>query len=322
MFERLQKKWKVDSRQLFLVLCVFAIGGSATGYFGKIIMNWLSIDSGLLWTIAYIIVVTLIWPLNVLLVSIPFGQFSFFAHYLRRMGSRIGLLKPQNISEHTNRANHNNPTIVISKSPGSTNAVHEINSVPLTTIAVFASGMGSNALKIIDHFRNHPSISVGLIACNKAGAGVLAIAEKEGIPTVILEKEKFFRGNAYVDELKATGVNFIVLAGFLWKIPQQLIDAFRNRIVNIHPALLPKYGGKGMYGATVHEAVIQAREKESGITIHYVDEHYDNGDIIFQARVEISEAETAESLAKKIHGLEHSNYPQIIEQLILKPNGS
>lgn len=327
MFAKLQKKWKVNGTQLFLVLCVFAIGGSATGYLGKLIMNWFSIDIGWLWTLVYIIVITLIWPLNVLLVSIPFGQFSFFASYLRRMGSKIGLSTSRNSTGNLHGANadnslkintikEHNPSVA---QPSSTNAIHNASK---TSIAIFASGTGSNAKKIIDYFRDHPLIRVALIACNKPGAGVLNIAESEKIPTLFMEKEQFFRGNAYVGELKAAGVSFIVLAGFLWKIPQQLIDAFRNRIINIHPALLPKYGGKGMYGNIVHEAVINAGEKESGITIHYVDEQYDNGDIVFQARISLNENETAESLAQKIHELEHRNFPRVIEQLILKPNGS
>lgn len=328
MFGKLQKKWNVGGTQLFLVLCVFAIGGSATGYIGKIIMNWFSIDKGWLWTLVYIIVVTLIWPLNVILVSIPFGQFSFFARYLGRMGSRLGLPTSKDTTEKVFEANVNNSANVNAikqnnhpsdARPASHNAVHNIS---MTRIAILASGAGSNAKKIIEYFRDHALISVALIACNKPEAGVLTIAESENIKTLIIEKEKFFRGNGYVDELKEAGVSFIVLAGFLWKIPQQLIDAFRNRIVNIHPALLPKYGGKGMYGNIVHQAVINAGEKESGITIHYVDEQYDNGDIVFQTRISLSENETAESLAQKIHQLEHNNLPRVIEQLILKPNGS
>lgn len=184
-------------------------------------------------------------------------------------------------------------------------------------IAVFASGTGSNAQKIIDHFRGHPSIRVALIVCNKPGAGVLSIAEKEHIPYILIEKEKFFRSNAYVDELKAAGISFIVLAGFLWKIPDALIASYPLHIINIHPALLPKYGGKGMYGNFVHEAVIAARESESGITIHYVDGHYDNGDIIFQARCRVTSDDTPESLAERIHGLEHKYYPEVIEEVVL-----
>lgn len=187
----------------------------------------------------------------------------------------------------------------------------------MRNIAVFASGAGSNAQKIIDHFRGHPSIRVALIVCNKPGAGVLSIAEKEHIPYILIEKEKFFRGNAYVDELKAVGIGFIVLAGFLWKIPDALIAAYPLHIINIHPALLPKYGGKGMYGNFVHEAVIAARESESGITIHYVDGHYDNGDIIFQARCRVTSDDTPESLAERIHGLEHKYYPEVIEEVVL-----
>jgi phosphoribosylglycinamide formyltransferase 1 len=203
---------------------------------------------------------------------------------------------------------------------------------PPFNIAIFASGAGSNAKKIIDHFgtsrwprENSNEKQVGivkLVVCNKPGAGVLKFAEEAGVPALLIEKEKFFRGNAYTDELKAAGVDFIVLAGFLWKVPQPLIDAYRNKIINIHPALLPKYGGKGMYGSRVHETVIQDGEKESGITIHYVDEHYDNGDIIFQARVKIDDNDTPESLAEKVHHLEHNNYPRIIEQLLTAPNAS
>lgn len=183
-------------------------------------------------------------------------------------------------------------------------------------IAIFASGAGSNAGKIIEHFKHHPYITVRLIACNKEGAGVISIAQENNIPALMIEKERFFRGDGYVEELRKSAIDFIVLAGFLWKIPQSLIDAFRNRIINIHPALLPKYGGKGMYGSKVHEAVIAANEKESGITIHYVDEHYDSGDVIFQAKCDVAETDTAASLAEKIHGLEHENFPRIVEQCV------
>ena len=185
-------------------------------------------------------------------------------------------------------------------------------------IAVFASGAGTNAAKIIEKFKDHPSITVALIVCNKPGAGVLQIAEKNNIPTLLIDKEKFFRGNAYVDELKQTGIDFIVLAGFLWKIPDALIKAYPKKIINIHPALLPNYGGKGMYGQFVHEAVLTNKEKESGITIHYVDEHYDNGDIIFQARCPVMEHDNPGLLAQRIHELEHEYYPKVIEELLVK----
>jgi len=183
-------------------------------------------------------------------------------------------------------------------------------------IAIFASGAGSNSKRIIEHFTADEKISVSLVVCNKPGAGVLQIASDFNIPVLLIEKDRFFKGNGYVDELKDAGIEFIVLAGFLWKIPQMLIDAYRNRMINIHPALLPKYGGKGMYGSKVHEAVIAAGEKESGITIHYVDEHYDNGAVIFQATCLVSADDTPDSLAEKVHHLEHANFARVIEECI------
>lgn len=191
------------------------------------------------------------------------------------------------------------------------------NSQQVFRLAIFASGAGSNAQKIIDHFRHHPGIRVELIVCNKPGAGVLGIAEKERIRSLLIEKERFFRGDAYVAELKNEKIDLIVLAGFLWKIPTELISHWPGKIINIHPALLPKYGGKGMYGAFVHEAVITANEKESGITIHFVDEHYDHGATIFQAVCEIEPGDTAASLAAKIHALEHEHFPKVIESVLL-----
>lgn len=186
----------------------------------------------------------------------------------------------------------------------------------MTSIAIFASGAGSNARKIIEHFSNHPKIRVELIVCNKPDAGVLNIADEHGIPTLLLDKEQFFRGNAYVDEFKVDDIEFIVLAGFLWKVPDALIHAYPEKIVNIHPALLPKYGGKGMYGNRVHEAVIANKETESGITIHLVDEVYDHGKIVFQARCEVKKDDTPETLAARIHELEHKHYAKVIEQLV------
>ena len=185
-------------------------------------------------------------------------------------------------------------------------------------IVVFASGAGSNAKQIINYFRNSALARVVLVACNKPGAGVIAIAEKENIPVLIIEKERFFRGDGFVPEFQKLNTDLIVLAGFLWKIPQSLIEVYPRRIVNIHPALLPKYGGKGMYGAFVHEAVLSAGDVQSGITIHYVDEHYDNGDIIFQTACPVLERDTAEALAQRIHQLEHLHYPQVIEALLQK----
>ncbi len=187
-------------------------------------------------------------------------------------------------------------------------------------IAIFASGTGSNAKKIIEYLlilqqkSNSPAI-VSLVVSNKSGAGVLDIASANNIATIIIDKEKFFRGNGYVDELRSEGIDMIVLAGFLWKIPVSLIKAFPGKIVNIHPALLPKYGGKGMYGHFVHEAVIANKEKESGISIHFVDEVYDHGQIIMQATCVVTETDTPETLAKKVQVLEHRHFPPAVALL-------
>src|ERR1700722_19917083 len=185
-------------------------------------------------------------------------------------------------------------------------------------LAIFSSGTGSNAARIIEYFRNHPSITINLIVCNNPNAGVLHIASMAAIPPLVIEKERFFRGDAYLPEFEKNKIDFIVLAGFLWKIPPALIRAYPHRIVNIHPALLPKYGGKGMYGRFVHEAVIAAGDKESGITIHYVDEHYDHGDPIRQVKVLIEPEDPPETLAGKIHLLEYEHFPKIIEEVIME----
>ena len=184
-------------------------------------------------------------------------------------------------------------------------------------LAVFASGTGTNAQKIIDHFSlTGKTAKVSLVVCNKPGAGVLHIAAKANIPVLLIKRDQFFKGDAYLANLKRDEIDFIILAGFLWKIPQALIDAYPRRIINIHPALLPQYGGKGMYGNLVHEAVIAAGDSESGITIHYVDEHYDHGDIIYQAKCPVDQNDNAESLSKKVHALEHRYFPEVIEKVI------
>lgn len=188
----------------------------------------------------------------------------------------------------------------------------------MPNIAIFASGAGSNAREIIRYFLHHSTIKVKLIVCNKAGAGVIDVSAAAGITCLMIEKEEFFRGDAYIPFLLENNIDMIVLAGFLWKIPMTLIKAFPHKIINIHPALLPVFGGKGMFGAKVHETVLQSGEKQSGITIHYVDEHYDHGQSIFQATCAIQTGETPESLAAKVHQLEHRHYPQIIEQLLNK----
>jgi len=183
-------------------------------------------------------------------------------------------------------------------------------------IAIFASGTGTNAANIIQHFSQKQMADIALIVCNNPQAGVLKIAESNNIPSLIIEKERFFRSDAYVPELKKAGIDFIVLAGFLWKMPPLLINTYRDNIINIHPALLPKFGGKGMYGSFVHEAVLSAKEKESGITIHFVDEFYDNGKTIFQITCPVYEDDTTETLAKRIHELEYTHFPKVIEKLI------
>jgi len=193
---------------------------------------------------------------------------------------------------------------------------------PLNKLAIFASGAGTNAQKIIDHFRDRQDVSISLIISNKSEAGIMKIAAAENIPALVIDKEKFFRGNAYIDELRSKGINLIVLAGFLWKIPSALINAYPEKIINIHPALLPKYGGKGMYGHFVHDAVIASGDLETGITIHLVDEIYDHGRNIFQAVVPVEKHDTADSIAKKVQVLEHQYYPSVIDSLLQKASSA
>lgn len=186
----------------------------------------------------------------------------------------------------------------------------------MKNIAIFASGDGSNAQRIIDHFRTSKKARVSLVVSNNPSAFVLERAKNEKIPTFLINRERFWGSNEVVDHLKARNIDLVVLAGFLWLIPQNLIKAFPNRIINIHPALLPKYGGKGMYGLNVHRAVCQAGEKETGITIHYVNEHYDSGKIILQERCKVEEGDTPEQISAKVRELEHRHYPGVIEQVI------
>jgi len=188
----------------------------------------------------------------------------------------------------------------------------------MVKLAIFASGAGSNAAKIIEHFAGDKAVLIDLIVCNKKEAGVWGIAAAHQIDTLLINRNSFYETADCVNQLQSRGIDFIVLAGFLWKIPPSLIEAFPNRIINIHPALLPKYGGKGMYGNFVHEAVIAAGEKESGITIHYVDANYDEGDIIFQAKCSVEANDTPTSLAAKIHALEHAHFPIVIDNLLKK----
>ncbi len=183
------------------------------------------------------------------------------------------------------------------------------------TIAIFASGTGSNAVKIIEYFKEKPHYQF-IVLSNKKDAPVLEKARHLGVPTWTFGKQDFYENGKVLDFLKEQKVDFIVLAGFLWLVPADIVRHFPNKIINLHPALLPKYGGKGMFGQKVHEAVIQAKEKESGITIHYVNEKYDEGSIIFQTQCFVNEDDTPESLANKIHALEHWHLPRVLEKLL------
>ncbi|PIY07772.1 MAG: phosphoribosylglycinamide formyltransferase [Flexibacter sp. CG_4_10_14_3_um_filter_32_15] len=182
-------------------------------------------------------------------------------------------------------------------------------------IAIFASGNGSNAAKIIEHFKLQKDISF-VVLSNNANAFVIERAKRLGVEVAVFEKNELYKKESVLHFLQSKEIDLIVLAGFMWLIPSNLVTAFPNKIVNIHPALLPKYGGKGMYGDNVHRAVIENKETQSGITIHLVNEKYDEGQIVFQEKVKITPKDTAETLAHKIHALEHLYYPLIIEELV------
>jgi phosphoribosylglycinamide formyltransferase-1 len=183
-------------------------------------------------------------------------------------------------------------------------------------IAIFASGTGTNARKIIEHFAGHTDIKVSLIISNKPTAPVLDIAKEFDIATCVINRQDFYQTEDILKKIHVYSIDFVVLAGFLWLIPLYWVKSFKHQIVNIHPALLPKYGGKGMYGMNVHKAVQQANEKESGITIHFVNERYDEGDIIFQAKCNLSSNDEVEDIAQKVRKLEHQHFARVIEEVI------
>lgn len=183
-------------------------------------------------------------------------------------------------------------------------------------IAIFASGTGTNAENIIKHFFYSDRVIVAAVFCNNAKAGVIDRARQYGIPAVVFNREDLYDTNRILRNLREFEIDFIALAGFMWLMPDYLVKEYSNQIINIHPALLPKYGGKGMYGKKVHQAVIDNKEKESGITIHYVNESYDQGEIIYQHKCEVASDETPESLAEKVHQLEYEHYPQVIEEIL------
>ena len=184
-------------------------------------------------------------------------------------------------------------------------------------IVILASGSGTNAENIIKYFKNHLNIKVTKVLTNNAKAKVLDRAKKLNISSSVFSRKDFYSTNSILKILKQNA-DFIVLAGFLWKVPELIINEYPNKIINIHPALLPKYGGKGMYGMHVHEAVVKHKEKESGITIHYVNNNYDEGNIIFKQKIEVLKSDTAENVAEKIHILEQKNFPKVIEKVILE----
>ncbi len=314
--KKLQEKWGLAPVQFWLVILTFALGGSLSGRLCSFLLKMVFSEKNWAFWLVYPIILTILWPFSVLFVSLLTGQFRFFKGYLGRVGAKLvgGL-----------GAGVGSSSSVGASGSGAT-PIH---------VAIFASGAGSNARKIIEYFENQyvsefaaskntiPNatistrpIKVSLIVCNVPTAGVLEIAKEKGIPTLLINKTEF-ASSGYVESLKNADIDFIVLAGFLWKVPEVLVNAFPKAIVNIHPALLPNYGGKGMYGSRVHEAVIAAGESKSGITIHWVDANYDEGDIIFQAECTIESGDTPEVLAQKIHALEHQHFAPVIEKLLI-----
>lgn len=287
MFKKLQQHWGVNGWRFFLILCTFAVTGTVTAWVSRGITKWIDADKfSLIWWVLKVGVILIGYQLFILFFGFVFGQFSFFWKYEKKILARFGIIKKERKKSH---------------------------------LVIFASGAGSNARNIIEYFSSSPDVRIALIVCNKEGAGVLDIARQHGIETLIINRGDM-DGPELVSVLKDKQTDLIVLAGYLWKLPSSFIKAFPGRIINIHPALLPKYGGKGMYGMHVHEAVISNREKESGITIHYVDEIYDNGEIISQQKCIVAPNETPVSLAEKIHALEYLYYPQVIRAVLEKQN--
>lgn len=272
-------------------MITFAVTGTTAAFITAKITAWLDIEK---WSLSFWLlklgVLLIGYQILLLFFGFVFGQFRFFWQYERKILQAVGLIKRD----------------------------------PPLRIAVFASGKGTNAENLVRYFNHDPKKSkkanITLIVCNKPGAGVLSLAQREGIPVLMIEQAGFSSGK-YLSEIRAAA-DLLVLAGFLWKVPQSLIDAFPGRIINIHPALLPKYGGPGMYGMKVHQAVIANGETESGITIHHVDEHYDNGDRIFQEKCTVEPTDTPDSLSEKIHRLEMEHYPKQVEKWVKKVKSS
>ena len=188
----------------------------------------------------------------------------------------------------------------------------------MRNIAIFASGSGTNAQKLMEYFSTNKTAKVKIVLSNKADAYVLERAKNFSVPTFVFDRDDLYHSGKVLRILLENDIHFIVLAGFLWLVPEEILSHYPGRIVNIHPALLPDYGGKGMYGDRVHKAVLENQEKESGISIHFVNERYDEGDIIFQAKCEVKPDDTPEVLAARIHKLEHKYYPLVVEKLIIE----
>ena len=351
--QSLQEKWKVRGSQFWLIMLTFALGGSLSGRLCSFLLNLVFLEKNWAFWLVYPLFLTILWPFSVIFVSFFTGQFRFFRGYLSRVGAKVfgfgGSVATSGSYDSTLDSTSGQSSFKTFAAPSTASAA------PIH-IAIFASGTGSNARKIIEYFEGASSglaaagstgdsnlasasskstssqVKVSLIVCNVPDAGVLAIAKEKGIPTLLINKGEF-AATGYVESLHNADIQFIVLAGFLWKVPEVLVRAYQpgmkidgalvngkenvsKGIINIHPALLPKYGGKGMYGSRVHEAVIATGEKESGITIHWVNEHYDEGGIIFQATCEVVSGDTPETLADKIHVLEHAHFAPTIAKLL------
>jgi phosphoribosylglycinamide formyltransferase 1 len=188
-------------------------------------------------------------------------------------------------------------------------------------LALFASGNGSNAQRIIEYFAENPAIEVSMLLCNRPEAHVLTRAAHLKIPSTVFNRATFYETDKIPELLKTNRIDYLILAGFLWLIPHNILALYPGKIINIHPALLPKHGGKGMYGIKVHQSVISAGDSESGITIHSVDSNYDEGSIIFQAKCPVSSNETPESLAGKVHMLEYRYFAEVIEKFVTRDTG-
>ncbi|MEO7444498.1 MAG: phosphoribosylglycinamide formyltransferase [Ferruginibacter sp.] len=284
MLKKLREKWNVNSRDFIWILVCFAVTGSITAWVSKVITTWITVEKwSASWWMLKGAVLFIGYPIFLLIIGYCLGQFNFFGPFVKKLYGKKVIVRTKN--ERVN-------------------------------IAIFASGAGSNAREIIRYFQHHSTIHVKLIVSNKPGAGVIQVAETNGISYKIINKPQMHSGD-FVLYLKAEKIDWVILAGFLLKIPPALLEAYPNKIINLHPALLPAYGGAGMYGKYVHEAVLANKETQSGITIHYVDDVYDHGEIISRFECPVNENDTVESLAEKIHALEHRHFAGVIESTII-----